>query len=133
MIAMLARAIDAGVPFSWVTADEVYGQAGYLRDWLEEHDTGYVRAIRSIDLVASTDDDHIAAAEAIAALPSRAWRRLSVGARAHGPREYDWAWIPIRMGWRPGRGHWLMARHSISDTHRDRLLRLLQATPLDVW
>jgi SRSO17 transposase len=23
--------------------------------------------------------------------------------------------VPIRIGWRPGRGHWLLARRSISD------------------
>jgi hypothetical protein len=114
MITMLARALDAGVPFAWVTADEVYGQAGYLRDWLEEHDAGYVLAIHSIDLVTTTDEGRVVAAEAIAALPARAWRRLSVGAGAHGPREYDWARIPIRADWRPGRGHWLLARRSIS-------------------
>src|SRR5918994_6284237 len=33
---MLARAIDAGVPASWVTADEVYGQYYRLRALLEE-------------------------------------------------------------------------------------------------
>jgi SRSO17 transposase len=43
-MAMLARAIDAGVPFSWVTADEAYGQVKYLRVWLEAHDAAYVLA-----------------------------------------------------------------------------------------
>jgi hypothetical protein len=33
---MLARTIEAGVPFAWFIADEVYGQAKYLRRWLEE-------------------------------------------------------------------------------------------------
>lgn len=114
MIAMLARAIDAGVPFAWVTADEVYGQAGYLRDWLEDHDAGYVLAIRSVDLVTTPEDERVVAQQAIAELPGRAWRRLSVGAGAHGPREYDWARIPIRTTWRPGRGHWLLARRSLT-------------------
>ena len=114
LIAMLARALAAGVPFAWVTADEVYGQAGYLRDWLEEGDLAYVLVIRSIDLVTTTDNDRVAAAEAVAALPGRAWRRLSAGAGAHGPREYDWARIPIRADWRAGRGHWLMARRSLT-------------------
>jgi SRSO17 transposase len=43
-MAMLARAIDAGVPFSWVTADEAYGQVKYLRMWLEAHDAAYALA-----------------------------------------------------------------------------------------
>ena len=114
LIAMLTRAIDAGVPFAWVTADEVYGQAGYLRDWLEDHHAAYVLALRSVDTVTTTEQNRVVAAEAIAALPARAWQRLSVGAGAHGPREYDWARLPIRTDWRPGRGHWLLARRSPS-------------------
>ena len=69
------------------------------------------------------------AEDLIAALPARAWRRFSVGAGAHGPREYDWARIPIRICWGPGRGHWLLARRSISRPDRDRLLRLLRTPP----
>jgi SRSO17 transposase len=112
-IAMLARAIDAGVPFAWVTADEAYGQVPYVRTWLEDQDAWYVLATRCTDTTASDEDAQVD--ELVAALPERAWRRLSVGAGAHGPREYDWARIPIRTGWRPGRGHWLVARRSISD------------------
>jgi len=33
--AMLCRALDAGVPASWVTGDEVYGADPTLRAWLE--------------------------------------------------------------------------------------------------
>lgn len=35
---MLQRAVESGIPFGWVTADEVYGQTSRLRMWLEEHD-----------------------------------------------------------------------------------------------
>ncbi len=50
----------------------------------------------------------------IASLPGRAWSRVSCGPGAHGPREYLWAWVPIRICWRPGRGHCLLARRNIS-------------------
>jgi hypothetical protein len=43
------RAIDAGGPFSWVTADEAYGQVKYLRGWLERHDPAYVLATKCND------------------------------------------------------------------------------------
>ncbi len=33
--AMIERALAAGVPFRWLTADEAYGQVKYLRVWLE--------------------------------------------------------------------------------------------------
>jgi SRSO17 transposase len=114
-MAMLARAFDAGVPFAWVTADEVYGQATYLRAWLEEHDAAHVLATKVNDVVITTDGNERQVDELIAELPDRAWRRLSAGAGAHGPRDYDWVRIPIRTSWRSGRGHWLLARRKISD------------------
>jgi SRSO17 transposase len=36
---MLERALDAGVPATWVTADEIYGGGPALREWLEERHT----------------------------------------------------------------------------------------------
>jgi hypothetical protein len=51
----------------------------------------------------------------IAALPWQAWQKISAGAGAHGPREYHWARIPVRAGRTHGRGHWLLARRSLSD------------------
>lgn len=45
----------------------------------------------------------------------RTWQRLSVGAGAHGPREYDWTRRQIDGAWKTERGHWLLARRSISD------------------
>jgi SRSO17 transposase len=113
-MAMLARTFAAGVPFAWVTADEAYGQVKYLRFWLEEHDAAHVLSTRRNDTLITTDGRQERAEDLLAALPARAWRRLSVGAGAHGPREYDWARVPIRICWRPGRGHWLLARRSIN-------------------
>lgn len=112
---MLQRAIDAGVPFAWFTADEAFGQVKYLRVWLEERDVFHVLATKCNDTLITTAGGEQRADALIAALPSRAWRRLSAGAGAHGPREYDWARVPIRISWRPGRGHWLLARRSLAD------------------
>ena len=112
--AMIARAVAAGVPFAWFTADETYGQAKYLHAWLEGQDIWYVMAIRCSDTVTTPGGEQRADA-LIAAVPARSWQRLSTGAGAHGPREFDWTRIPVRPGWRPGRGHWLLARRSRSD------------------
>jgi SRSO17 transposase len=111
---MIAGAIAAGVPFAWFTADETYGQAKWLQAWLEERDAWYVMAIRCSDTLTMAEGERRADA-LIAAVPARAWQKISAGAGAHGPREYDWARIPVRPGWTRGRGHWLLARRSRSD------------------
>ncbi|SEG91984.1 DDE superfamily endonuclease [Thermomonospora echinospora] len=112
---MLGRAPAAGMPFAWVTADEVYGQVKYLRVWLEEHDAAHVLATKRNDTLITATGGQARADELVAELPARSWRRLSAGAGANGPREYQWARVPIRIGWRPGRGHWLPARRSLAD------------------
>ncbi|MDJ0420555.1 IS701 family transposase [Rhodococcus opacus] len=112
---MIERALDAQVPFSWVTADEAYGQVKYLRVWLEERDISYVLATRCNDDVFTRHGRSGRADEMIAAVPAKQWRRISVGDGAHGRREYSWVRIPIRIAWAPGRGHWLLARRSLSD------------------
>jgi SRSO17 transposase len=112
--AMITRAVAAGVPFAWFTADETYGQAKWLQAWLEDQDIWYVMAIRCSDTLTTPEGEQRADA-LIAAVPSRAWQRISAGAGAHGPREYHWARIPARTGWKRGRGYWLLARRSLSD------------------
>lgn len=111
---MLARAFAAGVPAAWVTMDEAYGQSKALRVWLEDHDRAHVVATRCNDDVVTTSMGRARVDELIASLPGRAWSRISAGPGAHGPREYWWARVAIRVFWRPGRGHWLLARRSMS-------------------
>ncbi len=49
-----------------------------------------------------------------AALPGQAWRKISAGAGAKGPRLYHWARAPIRPLEETG-SYWLLARRSPSD------------------
>ena len=44
---MLERALEAGVPFAWVTGDAVYGSDRRLRMWLEQKGMSHVLAIKS--------------------------------------------------------------------------------------
>ncbi len=113
--AMLERAIVAGVPFSWFTADEAYGQNPGLRDWLEDQDIAYVMATRRDDEVPSGLHTTTRVDELIARVRPGAWQRFSCGDGAHGPRRYDWATVPIRRTFAHGRRGWVLARRSISD------------------
>jgi SRSO17 transposase len=84
---MIERAVAAGIPFSWVTADEAYGDNGSLRDFLEEEEIPYVLAVARDHLVATPTGPR--RADILAA--AGAWHRLSCGNGAKGRRWYDWA------------------------------------------
>jgi hypothetical protein len=57
-----------------------------------------------------------APAEVIAAhIPRGAWRRLSAGQGAKGPRLYAWARFRIRPLNAPTRGYWLLVRRSLTE------------------
>jgi SRSO17 transposase len=114
---MLERALDAGVPASWVTGDEVYGSDRNLRVWLEEQGLSHVLAIKSTEpLWVRTDGGpaQLAASELASQIHPEEWTRLSAGDGAKGPRMYDWACVPIRPLREPGKGYWLLVRRSIA-------------------
>jgi SRSO17 transposase len=115
--AMLTRALDAGVPAGWVTADEIYGQNAGLRLALEERGLPYVLAVPVNQYTIGTVDGRIAQMRVdtlSAALGEDAWTRLSAGHGAKGYRVYDWARIPIRPLSEPDR-YWLLLRRRLSD------------------
>ena len=114
---MLERALESGVPFGWVTGDEVYGNDRRLRLWLEREGIAHVLAIKSNEkLGAWTDKDpRQARADRLASgVEESGWVRLSAGDGAKGPRVYDWALVDIRPLREPGKGYWLMVRRSIA-------------------
>jgi SRSO17 transposase len=89
---MIGRAVAAGVPFGWVTADEAYGDNGPLRAYLEEHQVAYVLAVARAHVLATAAGRQRADVLA-SCLPKRAWQRLSCGDGAKGERRYDWALV----------------------------------------
>ena len=107
---MIQRAVTAGVPFAWTAADEVYGDNGPLRAWLEEGQLRYVLAVSCDHRVPAGAGHTIRADELAARLPRRAWQRLSAGEGAKGHRYHDWAWTSISD---PRPGHrWLLIRRT---------------------
>src|SRR5215208_6054504 len=113
---MLERALEAGVPASWVTADEVYGQDPALRGWLEGRGMAHVLAIKSSELLAVGDGPaKLSAAQLAAAVPAEHWVGASAGYGAKGRRLYDWARIQLPP---PAAGRWqrwLLVRRSRRD------------------
>ena len=113
---LLERALDAGVPASWVTADEVYGQDPALRGWLEGRGMAYVLAVKSSELLAVGDGPaKVSAAQLAAAVPAEHWVGASAGHGAKGRRLYDWARIPLTPPAASRWQRWLLVRRSRRD------------------
>jgi SRSO17 transposase len=99
--------VDAGVPFSWVTGDEVYGGNPGLRQRLEEHQIPYVMAVACSEMIAVPAGSF--RADGLAAVaPAAAWQRLSCADGSKGPRLYDWALVDTASA-----GHRLLIRRSL--------------------
>ena len=120
---MLARALDAGTPASWVAADEVYGNDPRLRADLVERGIGYVLAVAK-DHRITTGIGVRKAIDLAVRLPPAAWQRLSAGPGAKGQRLYEWALVETTdpasdgtardagLGADQG-GHWLLIRRNL--------------------
>ncbi|APE33938.1 transposase [Nocardia mangyaensis] len=119
---MLGRALDAGVPARWVTADEAYGGDSKFRRWLEQRRIGYVVAVASSAPIVTVGGDS-RADRLVADAPQQAWKRLSCGEGAKGPRLFDWAvaTLPTLSEAGPGWRRWLLARRSLTHNAKGEL------------
>jgi len=123
-VAMIERALEAGVSFAWVAADSIYG-VGEVEAALRRAGKGYVLGVAGTHPFWSWGKAPVAGtAEGIArGLPASAWVRLSAGDGTKGPRLYDWAYLELaeleaeEVGC-PEPGTWtrgLLIRRSLSD------------------
>ena len=130
-LGMVERALDAGVPAAWVTADEVYGNDSAFRRALEARDQAYVVAVKRTHTT-STWPPHgpigQVQVEALAAtVAADGWQQLSCGDGAQGERIYDWAYVPLRPALQTGWVHALLVRRH--PTRPDELAYYLVYAP----
>jgi SRSO17 transposase len=94
---MIARAIAAKVPFSFVAADTVYG-TGDIVNLLRKAGKGYVLGVAANHVFNTWGKKQFVrgTAEEIAqSLSKSAWRRMSSGEGTKGPRLHDWAYLEL--------------------------------------
>uniref|UniRef100_UPI003F493C77 IS701 family transposase n=1 Tax=Nonomuraea sp. CA-252377 TaxID=3240003 RepID=UPI003F493C77 len=118
---MLARALEAGVPASWVTADEAYGMDFKFRRFLEERHLSYVVAVPKNQWIGKAWGGQIHADTATAQAPPEAWKRRSCGDGAKGRRLYDWALATVHFETEPGYQRWLLVRRSLTPNAKGEL------------
>jgi SRSO17 transposase len=94
---MIARAIAAKVPFSFVAAETVYG-TGDIVNLLRKAGKGYVLGVAANHVFNTWGKKQFVrgTAEEIAqSLSKSAWRRMSSGEGTKGPRLHDWAYLEL--------------------------------------
>jgi SRSO17 transposase len=94
---MIARAVAAKVPFSFVAADSVYG-TGDIETALRKAGKGYVLGVASSHMFHSWGQKQLiggTAAEIAQDLPKSVWRRRSSGEGTKGSRRHDWAYLEL--------------------------------------
>jgi len=94
---IIARALAAKVPFSFVAADSVYG-TGDIETMLRKAGKGYVLGVAANHVFHSWGKRQLVdgtAAKIAQTLPQRIWRRLSSGEGTKGPRLHDWAYLEL--------------------------------------
>ena len=94
---MIARALAAQVPFSFVAADSVYG-TGAIETTLRKAGKGYVLGVAANRVFHSWGKPQLVngtAAKIAQNLPQRRWRRLAAGQGTKGPRLHDWAYLEL--------------------------------------
>ncbi|MEZ4707867.1 MAG: IS701 family transposase [Caldilineaceae bacterium] len=137
-VQMLQHAWAMGVPMRWVTGDEVYGEASYLRDAVAQSGRWYVLAVRANstvwlerpevavptwrgigrkpvkERVIDSDVQPVPIPALVASWPENRWQRLAVAEGEKGPRLYDWACQRLveSQDHLPGRDAWLLVRRS---------------------
>jgi SRSO17 transposase len=122
---MIARAIAAGVPFSFGAADSVYG-VGDIDMALRKAGKGYVLGVAANHVFNAWGKEQFVrgtAATIAQSLPKTTWRRLSAGEGTNGARLHDWAYLELADldageysealsgGWTRG----LLSRRNIAD------------------
>src|SRR3712207_5994126 len=90
-LAMLDRALEAGVPFAWVAGDSVYGADHRIRRRLEARGRGYVLAVTSGQRLG-----FVRVEKWLAKVPPGGWPRLSARGGGQGPRVVGWAHLAHR-------------------------------------
>ena len=111
---MIQATTAAGVSYTWVTGDCVYGDYRTIRMWLEEQRKCYVLCVSGKEYL-QEEYRKVSVSSVLKGLDERKWFLASCGDGSKGARVYDWQVLEIKLpvveGWR----RYLLVRKSRSD------------------
>ena len=110
---MIQEATAAGVPYTWVTGDCVYGDFTEIRQWLENNGKCYVMNVSGKAYVWRGYKQE-SVGSILKNLPKEGWFEESCGSGSKGERIYDWLIVDINPGMIEGFKRSLLIRRSKS-------------------
>jgi SRSO17 transposase len=111
---MIQAATDAGVSYSWVTGDCVYGDYRTIRMWLEEQRKCYVFCVSGKEYL-QEEYQKVSVSSILKNLDNQNWFLASCGDGSKGARVYDWQVLEIKIPVVEGWKRYLLVRESRSD------------------
>ena len=111
---MLEEAHNAGLPFTWVTGDCIYGDFRDIRFWVESVNKRYVMSVSGKEYVWIGFKQH-KIGSMLKKIPEDAWFEASCGNGSKGERLYEWFINAVNTPNGTGCFRHLLVRRSLSD------------------
>ena len=111
---MIQEATAAGIPYTWVTGDCVYGDYRSIRLWLEENEKCYVMNVSAKEYIWE-GYKQVQIGSILKSLPTEGWFEASCGDGSKGARIYEWLTLEINQPVREGFRRCLLVRRSKTD------------------
>lgn len=116
---MLKEAYQAGVAFTWVTGDCIYGDFRDIRMWVESVNKHYVMSVSGKEYVWIGSKQHKIGA-LLKTIPEEAWFEASCGHGSKGERIYEWYRTGVNSPDGTGCNRWLLVRRNRSKPEERR-------------
>ena len=111
---MLREAYEAGVPFTWVTGDSIYGDFRDIRFWVESVNKRYVMSVSGKEYVWLGFKQH-KIGSLLKKIPGDTWFEASCGHGSKGERFYEWYITEVNSPDGTGCKRYLLVRRRLSD------------------
>jgi len=127
-LGMIKDATNAGVPYTWVTGDCVYGDYTDIRMLLEQNKKCYVMSVSGKSYV-WRGHKQVSISSILKNLPEDGWFEASCGDGSKGARVYDWLVLSMNPGVTEGFERSILIRRSKSSA--DELRAYICFAPVD--